>query len=184
MLYFVIHNQNYLKFKSRLEHQLNENITNYYGAKALKYIENDYQNINSKLDYLFPIKDNQPENIINLAKSLEVTENIGVFRNPSLPVEETFFSSKNNRIRFENIILQKSMELYEHAGENRSDRMRPLGYGLKSHKNLGFGTLCFTYRNVPFNTPLVFWYEYHNWHPLFERKFIQYNNIHVSSIVE
>lgn len=79
-------------------------------------------------------------------------------------------------------MLQQGMRLYELAGDSRNVRMRPLGYGLTSHKNLGFGTLCITYRNVPFNTPLVFWYQYHNWLPLFERKFVSYGNrnIHFS----
>lgn len=34
--------------------------------------------------------------------------------------------------------------------------MRPLGYGLNTDKSFGYGTLLFSWRNVPFNTPLVF----------------------------
>ena len=182
ILYFVIHKHNYSNFQWRLRNHLSEDISNYYTPYAFKWIENDFRNINSKLDYLFPIKDNQPQNIIDYSTSLNVPNDLGVYRAPNLPTTETFFSSKENRIRFENMMLQQGMRLYELAGNNRSMRMKPLGYGLTSHKNLGFGTLCFTYRNVPFNTPLVFWYQYHNWLPLFERKFVSYGdeNIHFS----
>lgn len=182
ILYFVIHKHNYSNFQWRLTNHLGEDIGNYYTAYAFKWIENDFRNINSKLDYLFPVKDNQPQNILDYSTSLNVANDLGVYRVPIRPTTETFFSSKENRIRFENIMLQQGMRLYELAGDSRNVRMRPLGYGLTSHKNLGFGTLCFTYRNVPFNTPLVFWYQYHNWLPLFERKFVSYGNrnIHFS----
>lgn len=173
ILYFIIHKHNYSNFKYRLKKHLEQDISNYYTPYAFKWIENDFKNINSKLDYLFPTKDNQPQNILDYSKSLNFSD-LGVYRVSTHPTTETFFSSKENRIRFENIMLEQGMSLYELAGDSRSGRMRPLGYGLTSHKNLGFGTLCFTYRNVPFNTPLVFWYG-HNWKPLFERKIIFYD---------
>ncbi len=176
ILYFVIHKHNYIKFQWRLRYGLGRDISNHYEARAFKLIENDFENIDSKLDYIFPIKDNQPQNILDYSTSLNVPNDLGVYRVSTRPTTETFFSSKENRIRFENIILWQSMRLYELAGDSRHVRMRPLGYGLTSHKNLGFGTLCFTYRNVPFNTPLVFWYSCHNnWLPLFERKFVDYD---------
>ena len=172
ILYFVIHKQNYSNFTKRLKIHLKQDISNHYKAYAFKEIENDFGNTNSKLDYLFPTKDNQPQNILNYSTSLNTPNDSGIYRVSTRPTTETFFSSKENRIRFENIMLQQSMKLYELAGGSRNVRMRPLGYGLTSHKNLGFGTLCFTYRNVPFNTPLVFWYSCHNnWLSLFERKF-------------
>lgn len=175
ILYFVIHKHNYNNFKYRLKSQLGQDISSYYNAYAFKWIENDFKNMDSKLDYLFPTKDNQPQNILDYSMSLGVSNDLGVYRVSTRPTTETFFSSKENRIRFENIMLQQSMRLYELAGDTRNPRMRPLGYGLISHKNLGFGTLCFTYRNVPFNTPLVFWYQYHGWLPLFERNFVTYD---------
>jgi hypothetical protein len=181
ILYFVIHKRNYSTFQWRLTDCLGEDISNYYTPYALKWIENDFKNSSSKLDYLFPVKNNQPQNILDYSTSLNVPNDLGVYRVPTRPRNETFFTSKENRIRFENIMLQQGMRLYELAGDHRSPRMRPLGYGLTSHKNLGFGTLCFTYRNVPFNTPLVFWYPYHNWLPLFERKFVSYGNTNFHS---
>ena len=37
-----------------------------------------------------------------------------------------------------------------------------------SLKNFGFGALCFTWRNIPNNTPLVLWYSYGGFTPLFK----------------
>lgn len=186
ILYFVIHNQNFVNVQWRLKKQLDENISDYFKVYyQFNLIENDFKKADSKLDFLFPTKDNQPQNIIDYFNSLNVSSDVGVFRDPNYPREETFFSSKENRIRFENIMLQQGMRLFELAGRNRSVRMRPLGYGLTSHKNFGFGTLCFSYRNVPFNTPLVFWYPYHGWKALFERKFINYgdrNNLNLQAV--
>ncbi len=175
ILNFINHDQHYSKFTSRLYYTLGkQNIEQYYTFWAFLWIQNKYNNPTSKLDFLFPQKKNQPENVISYFESLNVTEE-GVFRKEEMPIEETFFSNAENRNRFENIILKKSLHLYEQAGEGRSNRMRPLGYGLASHKNLGFGTFAFTYRNVPFNTPLVFWYSSNNWTPLFERFFSSYH---------
>lgn len=170
IIYFVIHKLNYSKFHWRLKYNVKPDISNHCKEYTLNWIENDFENINSKLDYLFPTKDNQPQNILDYSKSLNVPD-LGVYRVSPYPTTETFFSSKENRIRFENIILHQSMMLMELRGDNPHKRMRPLGYELTTHKNLGFGTLCFTYRNVPYNTPLVFWNQAHkNWLPLFERK--------------
>lgn len=176
ILYFVIHKLNYDKFKYRLKAQLQQDIGSHYDAYSFKWVENNFNNPNSKLDFLFPLKENQPQNILDFSNALNVPFDFGVYRSAGRPTSETFFSSEANRNRFENIMLHQSMKLYDLAGLNRNARMRPLGYGLISHKNLGFGTLCFTYRNVPFNTPLVFWYPYHDWLPLFERKFVTYSN--------
>jgi hypothetical protein len=46
--------------------------------------------------------------------------------------------------------------------------MRALGYSLPSLKDFGFGALCFTWRNVPNNAPLVFWYSGGGFTPLFK----------------
>ena len=64
----------------------------------------------------------------------------------------------------------------------RSDKMqldprpKPLGYGLYTDMSFGFGTFIFTWRNVPFNVPLIFWYPHHDWTPLFVRKFVTYES--------
>lgn len=92
-----------------------------------------------------------------------------VFRNKNEPILETFFSSPENRVRFENLLLVKGLEILNSVSVQKKN-IRPLGFTLPSHKNFGFGTLCFTFRNVPNNTPLVFWYSSPIWQPLFKNK--------------
>jgi hypothetical protein len=71
-------------------------------------------------------------------------------------------------------MLEKCIEVYNSA-ENDNVRMRPLGYGLKTEMNFGFGALNFSWRNVPFNVPMIFWYKHRGWIPLFERKYVTYS---------
>lgn len=97
------------------------------------------------------------------------------YRQNGRPINETLFSSIESRIRFERIILKKCIGIYNRAN-NSNVRMKPLGYGLYSDINFGFGTLFFTWRNVAFNVPMVFWYSHKNFISLFERKFVTYNN--------
>jgi len=172
--YFVIHDLNYHKFIYRLRANIKEDISSRITCYSYLEIKNNYKDLGSKLDFLFPIRNGQSKRVIDFFNELNVSSDSGVFRDSDYPKDETFFSSKENRIRLENILLNKGLELYDLAGSGRSPRMRPLGYGLTSHKNFGFGTLCFSWRNVPFNVPMVFWYSHHNWIPLFDRKFVTY----------
>jgi hypothetical protein len=47
--------------------------------------------------------------------------------------------------------------------------IRPLGLINPTYRTFGLGTHFFTWRNIPNNSPLVFWWEVpgHNWIPLF-----------------
>jgi len=147
-------------------------------------IDNRYDS-NSKLQFIFPLEDEQDELITGCKKQIEDKvyayckgNNYKIptghfYRSSSTPKNETFFSSAENRNRFEKIILRKSIEIYNKANlENL--RMKPLGYGLYTDKSFGYGTLVFTWRNVPLNTPLVFWYEHNGWNPLFKRHWSSY----------
>jgi hypothetical protein len=135
---------------------------------SLVKVDNDYRQPGSKLDVIFPIQDKQPKIVHDYFESLE-TNVQGVFRNKNEPILETFFSSPENRIRFENILLVNGLKILNSVSVQKKN-IRPLGFTLPSHKTFGFGTLCFTWRNIPNNTPLVFWYSSPIWQPLFEKK--------------
>jgi len=62
------------------------------------------------------------------------------FRKPDAPKQELLFSSAANRIRFENIILQKGVALLQEA-QNLKPNHRPLGATFPSYKTMGTGTL-------------------------------------------
>lgn len=69
----------------------------------------------------------------------------------------------------ENAFLQKGIEILRNANPINKN-MRALGYSIPALKNFGFGALCFTWRNVPNNAPLVFWYSGGGFTPLFKVK--------------
>lgn len=155
-----------------------------YEADNEYLIENDTSNKDSKLNFIFP-KENIRDKVIDDCK-IQIEEKIRssfpienkaiLYRENAKPTTETFFSSEANRQRFEKIILSKSIEIYNRSEPLKNNlRSRPLGYGLNNDANFGFGALIFTWRNVPFNVPIVFWYSSNNWKSLFERKFITYD---------
>ena len=122
------------------------------------------------LNCIYPIE-KQPKEILEYLASLEgENTSIAAFRPVNLPTKEIFFSSPANRIRFENIILEKGLELIQKIKKADPDpRKRPLGDTVKSHRTLGTGTLFFTWRNISNTCPIVFWWDVpgHEWIPLF-----------------
>lgn len=93
------------------------------------------------------------------------------FRPENKPSNEKYFSSPENRIRFENILIDKGIYIINQIQDLKSN-IRPLGFIYPSYKTFGVGSLFFTWRNVPNNSPLVFWWDVpgHNWKPLFPAK--------------
>lgn len=112
-------------------------------------------------------------NSLSTGNSYEFNPNVPSFRPEDLPLEESFFSSKENRVKFENIILTKGLELIKKVKKEDPDpSKRPLGHTVKTHKTLGLGTLFFTWRNISNTCPIVFWWDVptHDWLPLFPLK--------------
>lgn len=179
-VFHTIHKQNFLNTKIRLENE-------FEGSSFVKIdqleIDNDYKNPESALQFIYPKKNIANKKIRICKKQIKnkveknyplytLTENF--YREEKFPKKEQFFSSKKNRDKFEKIILKKSIEIYNQASSN-GIRMRPLGNCQYTNMSFGFGTLIFTWRNVPFNTPLIFWYEKKNvWYPLFKRNWSEY----------
>lgn len=186
LAYFCVHKFNVKKALSRLWFELGKvNVETVYAWDEAFNIENDFDNTNSKLNFIFPKESVKDGYIAECQKQIEEKiKNLGYHKNEIIkyrqegkPADEIFFTSKENRERFEKIILTKSIEVYYRSDKMRNEpRPKPLGYGLYTDMSFGFGTLIFTWRNVPFNVPLVFWYPYHNWKPLFERKFVSYGS--------
>ena len=87
-----------------------------------------------------------------------------------LPDEtESLYSSSKARERFEAIMLEQGIKILEGGNASKSN-VRPLGYSLPSYKDAGFGAMVFSWRNVPNNTPLAFWYRTSKFMPLFANK--------------
>jgi hypothetical protein len=166
LVFDFVHNLNWYKLRARLRYW-NPRFVPRTIWRAVE-VDNDRANAGSQLDFVFPTRGDQPAAVIQYAQALAAPE-AEVFRVAGRPADEGFFSSPVARSQFENILLKKGLELIA-AVANPIPNMRPLGYTLPSQRNLGFGALCFTWRNVPNNTPLVFWYEAGGWMPLFPKK--------------
>ena len=177
--YIFLHTKNYNKKKYQLKRHFGDAIVKYLTMARLIEIDNGSNNSDSKCQIIKPINENIPDNIALYKNQVinAVDEYVNgkyathedFYRESKIPREEEFFTSKDNRVRFENIILEKGIEILESTGNVNNQQMRALGYSLPSHKDFGFGALCFTWRNVPNNTPLVFWYSGGGFTPLFEK---------------
>ncbi|MDL2142518.1 hypothetical protein QQY79_08310 [Flavobacterium tructae] len=132
-------------------------------------IQNHAKLNNQSLNVAFPT-DEQPTNVKSYLANLaaEKYEDYA-YRKPNLPAIERFFTSAENRVRYENIILQKGISIIEMIQSEIKPNIRPLGLINPSYKTFGLGTHFFTWRNIPNNSPLVFWWGVsgHDWIPLF-----------------
>jgi hypothetical protein len=142
-------------------------------------IDNTKKFANSKIDVLWPEEppgDLRHDPYITDLCNVCAQNNWLLFRDPTLPIQETLFSSPQNRRVVEQAFLKKGIQLIT-AGQKRADSIRPLGF--MKLKSLGFGTFFVTYRNIANNCPVVLWWgdsdrpashPLGRWYPLLPRK--------------
>lgn len=120
-----------------------------------------------------PVKESLSPEAIKYWEELEATGHPEyAFRPEGRPSIEEYFTSVENRIRYEQNLVDKGLYIINQIQGEVKGYVRPLGFIYPSYKTLGVGTLFFTWRNVPNNSPLVFWWDVpgHNWKPLFPAK--------------
>lgn len=120
-----------------------------------------------------PIKESLSSEAIKYWEELPADKHADyAFRVEGRPANEEYFTSADNRIRFERILVDKGLYIISQIQGEIKGNIRPLGFIYPSYKTFGVGSLFFTWRNVPNNTPLVFWWDVigHNWKPLFPAK--------------
>lgn len=128
-----------------------------------------------KFDLVYPIKSKVGEEVLkfvedNLNDEYDYKNEKYAFRNENYPKQESFFSSAENRVRYEQILLEKSFDIMKSINHIDARSLRPLGMTNPTNKTLGTGTHLFTWRNVSNTCPLVFWWGANNWFPLFPSK--------------
>ena len=160
--------------KSFQECRLKKTFSDKIGSKITWYnnatIENHVKWNNQSLNIAIPNAD-QPPNVITYLTNLSAKKYEDyAFRKEGKPASETFFTSPKNRIRYENILLQKGLSIINMIQGQVKPNIRPLGLINPNYKTFGLGTHFFTWRNIPNNSPLVFWWEVPNyhWQPLFQ----------------
>ncbi|MBK0403573.1 hypothetical protein I5M27_11290 [Adhaeribacter sp. BT258] len=175
--YVFIHEKNYHKKKAEMRFKISNEVSNNHKMYRMSEIENGIGQ-SSKIDLIYPLEDGQPQSVIaykdeiielvdNHTQQYDRTSPEEFYRPEGLPINEQFFTSPQNRVIVENAFLHKGIEILQNANPNNRN-MRALGYSIPSLKNFGFGALCFTWRNVPNNAPLVFWYSGGGFTPLFK----------------
>lgn len=174
--YIFIHEKNYQKKIAEMRYKIDAEISANHKMYRLMEIENNDGNISASLDFVFPLE-TEEEQIVEYKEKIiaevdEHTERYNstspdeFFRISGRPKDEKLFTSPENRDRFEAILLKKGIYILNRSN-TRIKNMRALGFSLPSQKSFGFGTLCFTWRNIANNTPLVFWYAGGGFYPLF-----------------
>lgn len=175
--YVFIYEKNYQKKVAEMRHKISSEVSSNHMMYRLIEIENGTA-LRSKIDLLYPLENGQPQNVTDYKDEIiELVDNHTIkynkvspeefYRPPGQPAEEHFFSSRENRIIVENAFLEKGIEILRNANPTNKN-IRALGYSIPALKNFGFGALCFTWRNVPNNAPLVFWYSGGGFTPLFK----------------
>ena len=132
-------------------------------------IENQVKYPSSKLNLAY-IKLNTSalaSNYLNTLNSANHSEL--AYRKEGQPPIEMFYSSAENRDRFEKIILEMGIDILNKV-KNANAFHRPLGATYPSYKTFGTGTLFFTWRNISNTCPIVFWWDnpHHHWKGLFK----------------
>jgi len=150
------------------------------GSKLKFYRVSEIENIpyvnmftpTQKFNLVYPIKSEVGEDALkfvedNLNDEYEYRNEKYAFRDENYPKQESFFSSAENRVRYEQILLEKGFEIMKSVNQIDAKSLRPLGMTNPSNKTLGTGTHFFTWRNVSNTCPLVFWWGSNEWYPLF-----------------
>lgn len=132
----------------------------------------NFWNPTPKFNHTYPLESDEGKEFLNFIedafiRDYDMTNEEFAFRNPAYPKKEEFFSSPENRNRYEQILLKKGIEII-HRIENLNARgLRPLGMTPPAYKTLGTGSHIFTWRNISNTCPIVYWWEANEWYPLF-----------------
>ena len=174
--YNCIHYWGYTKKMNALnkENKAPQNYAFFYDYTIENNLKIDESSQNHKFNFIYPLYSDEGEEFLNNIDNYVTLDNRFnkdlAFRDATLPTEETYFSSSENRVKYENILLKKGIEIMNNTKSIGNDCARPLGYTPKSYQTLGTGTHFFTWRNISNTCPLVFWYSGGGWSPLFKKR--------------
>ncbi|SHG70040.1 hypothetical protein SAMN05443144_1476 [Fodinibius roseus] len=154
--------------KQRFNNEVNLNLDIHYSYK----IENDPRingyNPSPSFNHVYPKKDEEVEEWNDYLDSFDEADRHRkyAYRNSNFPKEENFYSSPENRDRYERIILNKGLEILSKV-QHLAASIRPLGMTPPSYNTFGTGSHAFTWRNISNTCPIVYWWENRGWKPLF-----------------
>ena len=160
---------------SKIKYKLKQRLKFYRVAEIENNPRINYYNPNPEFNHVYPVKSDLGEDILKFVedsfeRDYELRNEQFAFRNPDYPKKENFFTNSENRIRYENILMEKGFEIMKSIDNLTAQSLRPLGMTLPSNKTMGTGSHFFTWRNISNTCPLVFWWGANDWHPLFPPK--------------
>lgn len=166
---FCIHTWGFEFQKYRIEKTFSDKVRNKIAWSWNYEVQNHAKFNNQKLNIAKPIKGNNVR-INGYLENLSAPKHEDyAYRNTNAPTFESFFTSPDNRNKFETILVEKGLDIIEMIQGEVKTNIRPLGLINPEYKIFGLGTHFFTWRNIPNNSPLVYWWEVqgHDWVPLF-----------------
>lgn len=175
-IFFFLHSWGRANAKFVLLKKYSKDLANSIDFHGAFEIQNNprinFFNPNPKFNHAFPKQTDIGKTYIdNLEESLDLGYDMNyskfAFRSNDKPSTEEFYSSPENRDRYESIILKKGIEIIDDIEHLSAKGTRPLGFTPPSYKTLGTGSHAFTWRNISNTCPLVYWWEVNNWIPLF-----------------
>ena len=169
-IFFFLHTWGMNIIKYGIEKDFDKQIAQKMHFNHVFLIENDPRinryNPNPAFNHVCPI-DNSTKDWETYLDNLDAAKHRNfAYRKDSTPSVEDFYSSKENRNRYESIILNKSLEILNKV-EAVSSSTRPLGLTYPNYQTFGTGSHAFTWRNISNTCPIIYWWENHGWLPLF-----------------
>ncbi len=126
--------------------------------------------LKQRMNFVYPIRSDADPAFDQYLASLDdfgwTMKDTGAYRETGKPAAEKFYSSADNRSRFEHILLRKGIQILTSTA-TLAESQRPLGMTIPSYRTFGSGTLFFTWRNISNTSPVVFWWDKGGWLPLF-----------------
>lgn len=165
---FCVHLHSYTLLEYILMKQVhNDKLQGKWKCYADIIITDHPKKLRQEYNCLIPLKSELSQRALSYLESLDANgQSDRAFRPVNTPEVDNLFSSASNRNKLECIFVEKGLDILESV-DNLNINQRPLGITKPSHKTFGMGTLFFTWRNVPNNSPIVFWWKGHGWSPLF-----------------
>lgn len=170
-IFFFLHSWGMSVVTFGMSQKYSKKISEKLDYHYINLIENDprinYYNPNPRFNNVYPSVNKINEDYEIYLDKLEADKHRAfAYRKDGTPVDETFYTSSDNRNRYEQIILNKGLEILAKV-DTLSPPIRPLGLTYPSYQTFGTGSHAFTWRNISNTCPIVYWWENHGWHPLF-----------------
>ncbi len=178
--FFILHSWGVKNTSFSIDQALGYKLENRLKFYRVSKIDNNpyihgYFNPSPKFNHVYPLQNEDGEEFLNFIedafdRDYEMSNEKFAFRNPEYPKAEEFYSSPENRIRYENILLKKGFDIIKSIENLKAKSIRPLGMTPPGYKTLGTGSHSFTWRNISNTCPLVFWWGSNDWYALFPVK--------------